>query len=89
MGLDTVEFIIWSEKEFEINIPEIDAQNILTVGEFSTYVYYKLLDLRGSNTTTEVEIFERIKKFLVSEFNISPDKISRVSSFVKDLRLDQ
>lgn len=89
MGLDTVEFIMWLEKEFEINIPEIDAQNILTVGESSTYVYYKLLDLRGSNTTTEVEIFERIKKFIVSEFNIAPDKINRVSSFVEDLRLDQ
>lgn len=89
MGLDTVEFILWAEKEFEIEIPDGDAENILTVGQFSTYVHHRLLDIQGSNTIAETEIFERIKRFLVSEFRIAPDKIDRNSYFVKDLRLDQ
>ena len=89
MGLDAVEFILWSEKEFAIEIPDRDAQNILTVGQFSTYVHHKLLDIHGSNATSEAEVFERIKKFLFSEFRIAPESISRSSYFVKDLRLDQ
>lgn len=89
MGLDTVEFILWSEKEFEIEIPDSDAEKILTVGQFSTYVHHKLLDIHGSNATSEAEIFVRIKKFLVSEFKLASEEISHSSNFVKDLRLDQ
>ncbi len=89
MGLDTVEFILWSEREFEIEIPVGDAEHILTVGQFSTYVHHKLLDIHGANATSEAEIFERITKFLVSEFKIAAEKINRTSHFVKDLRLDQ
>ena len=73
----------------EIEIPHSDAEKILTVGEFSTYVHHKLLDIHGSNATSEAEIFERIKKFLASEFKLASEKISRSSNLVKDLRLDQ
>jgi acyl carrier protein len=80
---------LWDGKEFEIEIPDRDAQNILTVDQFPTYVHHKLLDIHGSNATSVAEIFERIKKFLVSEVKIAPEKISRSSYFAKELRLDQ
>jgi acyl carrier protein len=89
MGLDTVEFVLWSENEFEIEIPDEDAQNILTVGQFTTYIHHKLLDIHGSNATSEAEIFKRIKKFLVSEFKIAAEKINHSSNFVNDFGLDQ
>lgn len=89
MGLDTIEFILWSEKEFEIEIPDSDAENIITVGQFSTYVHNRLLDIQGSNASSEADIFERIKKFLVSDFKIAAEKIKRNSNFVKDLGLDR
>ena len=89
MGLDTIELVLWSEQEFEIDIPDSEAVNIFTVGQFSRYIYQKLFELNGSAATTEVEIFELIKSFLVSEFGIPPDKINRNANFIKDLRLDQ
>jgi len=89
MGLDTFEFVIWAEKEFHIRIADEDAENILTVGQFSTYVYRKLQAKQGFKAQAEHEIFERIKKHLVSEFKIAPDKINYDSRFVKDLGLDQ
>ena len=89
MGLDTVELILWSEQTFEIEIPDSDAENIFTVGQFSLYINQKLYYLNGSAATTEAEIFERIKSFLVSEFGIQHDKINRNANFVKDLRLDR
>jgi acyl carrier protein len=89
MGLDTVEFILWTEQEFEIEIPDREAENIFTVGQFSTYIHHKLLDIHGAKAAAEAEIFERIKNFLIAEFNIAPETISRSSNFIKDLRLDQ
>lgn len=89
MGLDTIEFILWSEKEFEIEIPDIDAENIFTVGQFSSYIRNRLFDIHGSNAPSEIDIFERIKKFLVIEFKIAAEKINHNSNFVKDLSLDR
>lgn len=89
MGLDTIEFILWSEKAFEIEIPDSEAVHIFTVGQFSNYVRNKLLDIHGTNAPSEADIFERIKKLLVSEFKTAPEKINRNSNFVKDLRLDR
>jgi len=89
MGLDTAEFILWAEQEFEVGVPERDAENILTVGQFSSYIQGKMIDKFGTRFASETEIFERIKNFLAAEFNIAPDKITRQSYFVKDLRLDQ
>jgi acyl carrier protein len=88
MGLDTIEFILWAEKEFQIEIPDEDAENILTVGQFSTYVYRKLQARHGFDAPPEQKIFERIRKHLASEFKIAPDKIDCNSRFVKDLGLD-
>ena len=89
MGLDTIEFVLWAEKEFQIGIPDEDAENILTVGQFSTYVCQKLQLKHGFKAPAEQVIFERIKKHLVSEYKIAPERISFNSHFVKDLRLDQ
>jgi acyl carrier protein len=88
LGLDTVEFILWAEKEFQIEIPAEDAEVILTVGQFSNYVYRKLLTTHGFKSPTEQNIFGRIKNHLASEFRIAPDKINFDSRFVKDLGLD-
>lgn len=37
-SLDTVELIMEFEKEFNINIPDEDAQNIKNVGQAVTYI---------------------------------------------------
>lgn len=88
MGLDTVEFILWAEQEFEIEIPDNEAQNILTVGQFTAYVHHKLFDIHGAASKSEAEIFDRIKNFLITEFKIAPETIKRNSHFIKDLGLD-
>ncbi len=37
-SLDTVELIMQFEEEFEIEIPDEDAENILSVGQAITYI---------------------------------------------------
>ncbi len=82
MGLDTVEFILWAEKEFRIEIPDRDAENILTVGQFADYVHGRL------HTLPKQIIFDRIRDHLAKEFRISRNQINYDSRFVKDLGLE-
>lgn len=88
MGLDTVEFVLWAEKEFELDIPDQDITDILTVGQFSNYVHHQRLKTNGSAALPESIIYERIKLFLNNEFNVTLEKINRDSVFVKDLKLE-
>ena len=88
MGLDTVEFILWAENEFQIEIPDRDAETIFTVGMFSTYVHNKLSIKHGLRASSEQQIFNRIKEQIASEFKISPENIQRDSRFIKDLGFD-
>jgi acyl carrier protein len=89
VGLDTVEFILWAEQEFEIEIPDSDTAHILTVGQFTSYVLGKLQDAQGSASMTEAAVFDRIRTFLVTNFHVPADKISRDSQFITDLKLDR
>ena len=41
-SLDTVELIMEFEKEFDLSIPDEDAENIATVGDAVTYIAGKL-----------------------------------------------
>lgn len=41
-SLDTVELIMEFEKEFDMSIPDEDAENIATVGDASTYISGKI-----------------------------------------------
>jgi len=41
-SLDTVELIMEFEKEFDLSIPDEDAENIATVGDAITYLQEKI-----------------------------------------------
>jgi acyl carrier protein len=88
MGLDTVEFILWAEKEFQIRISNEEAANLLTVGELCAYIHRRLLIQGGVKGPTEPEIFVRVKAQLSTQFGIAPELISHDSQFVRDLGLD-
>lgn len=89
MGLDTVEIILWAEKEFEMSISDKDAGEIRTVGDFSSYIYRQCMlknDLK--NTLTEEIIFNKISDLLVNQYAIKANQISRDARFIQDLRLN-
>lgn len=85
MGLDTVETVLWAEKEFKIDIPDADAAEILTVGQFSSYIHQKLLLQKGFTAPSENKVFEEIKAFLVMQFDMKPEWITRDVEFIRDL----
>lgn len=88
MGLDTVETVLWAEAEFGITIPDADAAEVRTVGEFASLIHRQLLVRDGFRALTEAQVFERTKHFLVAYFAMAPAAITRHAEFIKDLGLD-
>lgn len=87
MGLDTVEFLLYAEKTFDINITNEEAGNIYTVGEFSRLCHQKL-QLKANNLLDEEQVFAILKKILQQQFVDKNTEIHRNHLIVKDLGLE-
>ena len=87
MGLDTVEFLFYVEKEFGIKISDDEAGEIYTMGQFSWLCHTKL-QLQPNNTIDEEQVFIKLKKILHQHFLNADAEIKREDLIVKDLGLD-
>ena len=89
MGLDTVEIILWAEKEFGIVITDAEAGEVSTIGDFSLLIYHLMLAKNGLKSTTDEEaIYNKIKALLIKQYGVKENQISRDATFVQDLRLE-
>ena len=86
MGLDTVEFLLYAEKEFDIKITDAEAGEIYTVGQFSRLCHAKL-QLKQNNTIDEEQVFTTLKQILHTHFLNKDVNIKRDDLIVKDLGL--
>ena len=89
MGLDTVEIVLWAEKEFSIAITDADAGEVSTVGDFSQLIY-NLLSIKNGlkNSINEEIIYNKIKTLLIKQYLVKESQINRNAKFIADLRLD-
>ena len=88
MGLDTVEIVLWAEKEFELQLPDEEVSQIYTVGEFSDYLHRKLRTKHGFKPCASNEhIFNKIKAILIKDYAASEYKITTGAKFIDDLNL--
>ena len=89
MGLDTVEIVLWAEKEFGIAITDADAGEVSTVGDFSQLIYNLLLIKNGlKNSINEEIVYNKIKTLLIKQYLVKESQINRNAKFIADLRLD-
>lgn len=82
MGLDSVELLFEIEENFGIQIPDLEAEKIYTVGDFADTIYKKIKTVPNQKCLTQV-VFYRIRQAMVImgnvKDNISPDsKISEL-----------
>ena len=88
MGLDTVEIVLWAEKEFDLQMPDEEVSLIYTVGEYSDYLHRKLKIKHGFKPCPSNEIiFNKIKSILIKDYAVSANKITREAKFIDDLNL--
>jgi acyl carrier protein len=86
MGLDTVELVMAFEEEFEIDIPDAVAENMVSVGEVVDYVSAELV--RRGEAIDSLKIFLRVRKRTVDILGGDPNRITRSSRFIDDLGAD-
>jgi acyl carrier protein len=90
MGLDTVELIMAIEEEFGMKIPNHDAAKLDTVGQISAYIQSRLEHQRG-RPLDEIESaahWERIKKIVVEQLGVAPERVTREAHLRFDLGVD-
>ena len=88
MGLDTVEIVLWAEKEFDLQLPDEEVSQIYTIGEFSDYLHRKLRTKHGFKPCASNEhIFNKIKAILIKDYAVSEYKIIKDAKFIDDLNL--
>ena len=83
MGLDTVEFLHYAEKEFDITITDAEAGNVTTMSEFT-----KLCQQKLSFSIDEEQVFTRLTAILHQHFVDASLEIKREHAIVKDIGLN-
>ena len=84
MGLDIVELIMSIEEEFAIEIPDADAEKLVTVGQIADYIAEK----QKAPPQDQWDIWQRLQALISEHEAIPREKITRHSRLVEDLGLD-
>jgi acyl carrier protein len=74
MGLDTVELLVEVEKTFGIDIPNLEAAKIVTVGDFHNTVWRYVEGHRSVRCKSQ-HLFYKLRHKLINSFGILKDEI--------------
>jgi hypothetical protein len=75
MGLDSVELLVEVEKTFGIEIPDLEAEKIVTVGDFYEAVWGKIKEKESDKCNSAI-LFYQLRTLLQKKYNIDRDKIT-------------
>ncbi len=87
MGLDTVEFVVKIEEEYELSIPDEDLEHLGVVGDLAVYVTNACEIQNGVILEFEL-VYENLKSILHKDYGIPIKDINLKSHVVKDLGMD-
>ena len=75
MGLDSVEILMKVEDTFGIKIPNQEAEQILTVGDFHNAVW-RLISGNQSDKCKSQHLFYKLRKSFSDTFDFSPQQLN-------------
>jgi CYTH domain-containing protein len=79
MGLDIVEIFMRAEEEFEIEIPDADAEELVTVGALADYIEARRPEIGRD------EVWRRVRAMVSDEESVPMHLIERDTRWVEDL----
>ncbi len=79
MGLDSVEILMKVEDTFGIKIPDREAEQIITVGDFHNSVWRHLSGKHSAKCKSQ-NLFYKLRKSFVETFNFSPRQLDLETS---------
>jgi acyl carrier protein len=86
MGMDTIELVMELEDEFELSIPDREAEKLVTVGQTYEYILRRLSE-RHVERCFSATAFYRLRRELMSECGIARREI-RPDRRIGDLLID-
>ena len=84
MGLDSVEIVMKVEQAFGINIPDVDAEKLRTVGDMYEYVSARVTDV-STNACVTQKLFYKLRKHFREQLEIPEDFVIIPSTKLKEL----
>ena len=94
MGLDIVELVMAVEDAFQIDIPDVDAKHLRTVGDLYWYVREHAPGPTPAAPLPEVggapagELWERLLDVIERDTGVARERLVPSARFVEDLGLD-
>jgi acyl carrier protein len=88
MGLDTVELLMEIERAFGIAIPDQQAEQIITVGDYYEVVWEHLQRDPEKNRLSRQEVETTINQIIVAFGGVEPHEVVPGASITNDLGLD-
>jgi hypothetical protein len=70
MGLDSVELVMAIEEEFGVDIPDQDAENMITVGDVYDWVKLRIATSTPMACLTQ-RVFYKLRRALVENYSVS------------------
>lgn len=87
MGLETVEIVLWAEREFDLKIPDADAAHLATIGELVNYLAHRSKAAHGAHSFDAEHIFDRMSRMLQQQYSVPESEIHLDARFYDDLGL--
>jgi acyl carrier protein len=95
MGLDTVELVMDLEDTFGIEIPDADAERLVSVGEAFEYIVQRLAtgSARGkfhldSGDIDRDRVWRTVIEIVSEHGGVAEHEIRPTTEFVRDLKMD-
>ncbi len=89
MGLESVYLVMAFEEEFEVEIPDDDAERIVTVGDARDFIVSKLRErAEDPGAVDPEEVLSRIKAIIIDLIGVRPEKVTPEAAFIDDLGVD-
>ena len=86
MGLDTVELIMAFEEQFDIVIPDNEAENLITPRQTSELIESKLN--RGGRSRPRSEIDELVRAIIFDQLSVDESIYHPDAEYVRDFGAD-
>jgi len=92
LGLDIVELVLETERQFSIDLPDKELEEILTVESYCRLIRTQCLLNKGFSCTDSAPRYSTIYQYVVSllniDYGVSISDIHPHSRFVQDLGLN-
>lgn len=82
MGIDATHFILSVEETLDVEIPDNDWWQFVTVGDLCDYIVQK------TPGADPAKVFETVRRIAANAFSLDPEHVQPTARWIEDLKVD-